>query len=232
MRKFLVVFLVLLAVLAVVADVGARSFAQNMLATRVAEQFQMNEEPEVSVAGWAFLPQAVSGTYSEVAITAASATMDSVTVEQIDVTASDVDAPLGDLLNQPNVVAGRLDGSFTVPYSFFDAYLPEGMTVTTTGGEPRITGELAFPEYGISTSVDAGGEFTVEGDTMTLTPVDVQVGDAPVDLSDMAAGMLTFSAQAPELPFGLAVTDMEPTSSGLRITGTGSDVPLMGSESV
>ncbi len=232
MRKFLVVSLILLAALAVAADIGARSFAQNMLAGRAAEQFQMSEEPEVTFEGWAFLPQAISGTYSEIDITAASATMDGVTVEQIDVTAGDVEAPLADLLDQPSVVAGRLDGSLTVPYTYFNAYLPEGMTVTVEGGEPRITGELAFPEFGLSTSVNAGGEFAVEGDTVTLTPVDIQVGDAPVDLSGMAASMLTFSAQAPQLPFGLTVTDMEATSSGLRVSGTAENVALMGSESV
>ncbi|MFE6446301.1 LmeA family phospholipid-binding protein [Nocardiopsis dassonvillei] len=230
MRKFLVVLLILLAVAVVAADIGARSFAQNMVASQLAQRLQMAEEPEVSIEGWAFLPQAVGGTYSEVNITAASATMDSITVEQIDVTATEVDAPPADLLNQPTVVAGQLDGSFTVPYSFFNAYLPEGITITTEGGQPRITGELAFPEFGISTSVNAGGEFSVEGDTVTVTPVDVQVGDAPVDLSGMAATMLTFSAQAPQLPFGLTVTEMEATSSGLRVTGTGSDVPLMGAD--
>ncbi|WP_159944235.1 MULTISPECIES: DUF2993 domain-containing protein [unclassified Nocardiopsis] len=230
MRKFLVILLVLLAALVVVADIAARGFAQNMIASRVAEQFQTNEEPEVSIEGWAFLPQAISGTYSEINITAASATMDGITVEQIDVTASDVDAPPADLIDQPSVVAGQLDGSLTVPYSYFNAYLPEGITITTEGGEPRITGELAFPEFGISTSVSAAGEFAVDGDTVTVTPVDVQVGDAPVDVSGMAAGMLTFSAQTPQMPFGLTITDIEATASGVRVSASAQDVPIMGSE--
>ena len=42
--------------------------------------------------------------------------------------------------------------------------------------------------------------------------------------------MLTFGAQVPDLPLGLTITDMEPTSSGLRITGAGTEIPLMGSE--
>ncbi|MBR8744534.1 DUF2993 domain-containing protein [Nocardiopsis sp. MG754419] len=230
MRKFLVVFLILLAALVVVADIGARSFAQNTLAERLTQQMEMSEEPDVSIEGWAFLPQVLSGTYTEVNINADSATMSGVTVDQIEATASDVEAPLSDLMSQPTVVAGEVDGSFVVPYSYFNPYLPEGMTISTEDGEPRISGELALPERGVSTSVSSGGEFTVDGDVLSVTPVDIQIGDLPIDVSDQVSGMLTFSAQVPELPLGLTVTDMEATSNGLRITGTGTDVPLMGTE--
>lgn len=232
MRKFLVVFLILLAVLVVAADVGARSFAQNTLAERLAQQMEMSEQPDVSIEGWAFLPQVISGTYTEVNIKADSATMGGVTVEKIEATASDVEAPLSDLMNEPTVTAGRVDGSFVVPYAYFNPYLPEGMTISTENGEPRISGELAFPELGLSTSVSTGGEFTVDGDTLYVTPIDIEVGDVPFDVDSVVTNMLTFSAQVPELPFGLTATDMEATSSGLKITGTGKDVPLMGSEAV
>lgn len=230
MRKFLVVFLILLAALVVVADIGARSFAQNTLSQRLAEQMEMSEEPDVAIEGWAFLPQVLSGDYTEVNINADSATMSDVTVEQVEATASNVEAPLSDLMDQPTVVAGQVDGSFVVPYSYFNPYLPEGMTISTEGDVPRISGELALPELGLSTSVSSAGEFTVDGDVLSVTPEDIEVGDLPIDVDDQVAGMLTFSAQVPELPLGLTVTDVEATSSGLLITGNGSDVPLMGSE--
>lgn len=232
MRKILVVFLILLAALVVVADVGARSFAQNTLAERLSQQMEMSKEPDVSIEGWAFLPQVISGTYTEVDIRADSATMGGVTVEKVEATASDVEAPLSDLMDQPTVTAGRVDGSFVVPYAYFNPHLPEGMTISTENGEPRISGELALSGLDLSTSVSAGGEFSVDGDTLSVTPVDIEVGDAPVDVSGVVTNMLSFSAQVPELPFGLTATDMEATSSGLKITGTGNDVPLMGSEAV
>ncbi|MEE2051549.1 DUF2993 domain-containing protein [Nocardiopsis tropica] len=230
MRKFLVVLLILLVALVVAADVGGRSFAQSAVARQLAQQLQMAEEPTVEIEGWAFLPQVFGGEYSEIRITADTAALNGVTLEQIDATAADVRAPLADMLDQPSVVAGQLDGSAVVPYSYFNAYLPEGITITTENGQPRITGELALPELGLSTSVNAGGEFGVDGDTLSFTPDDIQVDGVPGDVSGLVAGSLTFSAQAPALPFGLAVTDMEPTSTGLRITGTGSDVPLMGAD--
>ena len=232
MRKFLVVLLIFLAAVVVASDIILRGVAEGMVAERMAQQMDMSEEPDVSIEGWAFLPQAVGGTYSEIDITADNATIADVTVEQINATATDVEAPLADMLSQPSVTAGRVDGSFVVPYSYFNSHLPEGITVSTEGGQPRITGELALPELGLSTTVSAVGEFTVDGDTVHVRPSDIQVGDLPVDVSGMVEGMLTFSVQAPRLPFGLEITEMEAVSSGLRVTGTGQDIPLMGSESV
>ncbi|GAB2512417.1 LmeA family phospholipid-binding protein [Nocardiopsis aegyptia] len=230
MRKFLVVFLILLVVVVVGGDIALRGFAERMVAERVAQQMQTSEQPDVAIGGWAFLPQALGGTYSEITITAGTATVRGVTLEQIEATATEVDAPLSDLVNEPSVVAGQVEGSFVVPYSYFNPHLPEGVTITTENGEPRITGELAIPELGVSTSISAAGEFEVDGGTVTVTPVDIEVSGAPDGVSDMVGDMLTFSVEAPELPFGLTVTEMENVSSGVRITGTGQDVPLMGSE--
>ena len=231
MRKFLVVLLIFFAVVVVVADIAARSFAQSTIADQSAQHLGMSEEPEVSIEGWAFLPQAFGGTYSEININSDSATVDGHTFEQIDASARDVDAPLSELFSQPEVVAGELDGSAVVPYSFLNSQLPEGITITTgDDDEPRINGELAIPEMNISTTVSSGAEFSVEGDTLHVTPVAVEIGDAPSGMSDTVAQMLAFSVQVPELPFGLQITDLEAASGGLRISGTGEDVPLMGSE--
>ncbi|MFW6638679.1 DUF2993 domain-containing protein [Nocardiopsis algeriensis] len=230
MRKFLVVLLVLLAVLVVAADMGGRSLAQSMIAQQISQRMEMSEEPEVSIEGWAFLPQALGGTYEELNIRATSATLGEVTAEQIEITASDVEAPLADLLSTPNVVAGTLEGTAVLPYSFVNPYLPEGVTVSTENGSPRISGTVALADFGISVPVEAAPEITVEEGTILVTPTDVQVGDAPVDVSGMVADMITFSFPMPELPYGLALTGAESIPGGLRITGTATDVPLMGSE--
>ncbi|MEE2046822.1 DUF2993 domain-containing protein, partial [Nocardiopsis tropica] len=88
MRKFLVVLLILLVALVVAADVGGRSFAQSAVARQLAQQLQMAEEPTVEIEGWAFLPQVFGGEYSEIRITADTATLNGVTLEQIDATAA------------------------------------------------------------------------------------------------------------------------------------------------
>ncbi|GHD29422.1 LmeA family phospholipid-binding protein [Nocardiopsis kunsanensis] len=231
MRKFLVVFLIFLAVVVVVGDVLARSFAQNTIAARTAEQMNMSEEPDVAIEGWAFLPQAIKGDYSEIGLSAGSATVEGVDVEQVNVDLTDVGAPLPDLVGgQPEVVAGGIDGSVVLPYGYLDSQLPEGVTINNEGEEARMSGELAITELDLSTRISSGAEFEIDDGTLHVIPVDVEVDGAPSRVVDSVAGMLAFSIQIPELPYGLQITEVEPTGSGVRVDGTAQDVPIMGDE--
>ncbi|MDE3720876.1 DUF2993 domain-containing protein [Nocardiopsis sp. N85] len=229
MRKFLVVLLILLAVLVISADVGGRALAQNMIAGQVAQQFQMEQDPAVSIEGWAFLPQALGGTYEEIVITAPSATFGEYPVEQIEVRAKDVDAPLAELLDQPEVTAGRIDGSAVLPYAILNPFLPEGITVSTEGGKPYASGELAMVNLGISVPVSAALDISVQDGVVSATPTDIQVEGAPIDLTGVVSDMITVSFPMPQMPFGMTVTDAEAVSGGLRVTGVAENVPLMGS---
>ncbi|MFL1376945.1 MULTISPECIES: LmeA family phospholipid-binding protein [unclassified Nocardiopsis] len=232
MRKFLVVLLILLAALVVGADIGGRALAQNMIAGQVQQQFQMEQEPTVEIGGWAFLPQAIGGTYQEIVISAPSATFGEYPVEQIEVRASDVDAPPAELLSDPQVTAGRIDGSAVLPYSILNPFLPEGITVSTEGGKPYASGELAVTDLGISVPVSAALDITVQDGVVSATPGDIQVEGAPIDISGMVSNMMTVSFPVPQMPFGMTVTDAEAVSGGLRVDGTAENVPLMGAEAV
>ena len=232
MRKFLVVLLILLAALVVGADVGGRSLAQNMIADQVRQQFQMEQEPTVEIEGWAFLPQAFGGTYEEIVISAPSATFGEYPVEKIEVRALDVDAPLSELLSDPQVTAGRIDGSAVLPYSILNPYLPEGITVSTENGMPQASGELAVADLGISVPVSAALEVSVQDGIVSAAPTDIQVEGAPIDISGLVSGMMTVSLPVPQMPFGMTVTDAEAVSGGLRVDGTAENVPLMGSDAV
>ncbi|WP_028649943.1 DUF2993 domain-containing protein [Nocardiopsis sp. CNT312] len=229
MRKFLIVLLFLIACGVVAADIVLRGVAEDLASERIV-QTGATDEAHVAIGGWAFLPQVITGEYERIVITADSASAAGMTIEQIEVSATGVEAPLSELLAQPLLVAGQVEGSFVVPYSYFGSRLPEGVSFSTEGGEPRISGELALPGTGRSVPVTAGGEFTVDGDVVALTPVDVQAGDGSLDAGPVAEGMLSFDFETPELPFGLSLTDMETASNGLRITGVGQDVSLAGSE--
>ncbi|WP_436885965.1 LmeA family phospholipid-binding protein [Nocardiopsis dassonvillei] len=230
MRKFLVVLLILLVGLVVAADIGGRALAQNMIAGQVQQQFQMEQEPTVSIEGWAFLPQALGGTYEEIVISAPSATFGEYPVEQIEVHALDVDAPLSELLSDPRVTAGRIDGSAVLPYSILNPFLPEGITVSTEGGQPHASGELAVTDLGISVPISAALDISVEDGVVSATPTDIQVEGAPTDISGLVSSMVTVSFPVPQMPFGMTVTEAEAVSGGLRVSGTAENVPLMGAE--
>ena len=69
MRKFLIT-LIVLAVLLVAADFGARAYAESQTATAVQQELGTTAVPDVSIEGFPFLFHAVRGEYPQVIITA------------------------------------------------------------------------------------------------------------------------------------------------------------------
>ncbi|MBB4934160.1 hypothetical protein F4561_004980 [Lipingzhangella halophila] len=224
MRKILVLLIFLLIVL-VVADRGLHYAAQNEIANRVSQQYDMASEPEVTISGIPFLTQAVSGEYSEVRIVTGALTVGEVQLERVDITAHDVEAPLGDLLSEPKVTAGAADAQVMLPYSELQKQLPEGIVIENENGQPRVSGDLAV--LGFSVAVAADIEVTAEGDTFAITPSNIEVGESPVDVGAAVEEKLTASAPAPQLPFDLQVTEVEEQPNGVEVSAEASDIDLV-----
>ncbi len=93
-----------------------------------------------------------------------------------------------------------------------------------------MSGELAITELDLSTQISSGAEFEIDDGTLNVTPVDVEVDGAPSQVADSVAGMLAFSIQIPDLPYGLQITDVDPTAGGVRVEGTAQDAPIMSEE--
>ncbi len=224
MRKFLVL-LIFLAVVLVVADRGLHYAAQNEIGNRVSQQYDMASEPEVTISEFPFLTQAVSGKYPEVRIVTGALTAGDVQLERVDITAHDVEAPLGDLLSEPQIVAGSADAKVMLPYSELQKTLPEGVVIENEDGQPRVSGDLAV--LGFSVSVAADIEIAAEGDSFTVTPSNIEVGEAPVDVEEAVGEQLTASTPMPQLPFGLQVSDVEEQPNGIEVSAEGSDIDLV-----
>ncbi|WP_046472156.1 LmeA family phospholipid-binding protein [Allosalinactinospora lopnorensis] len=224
MRKILVLLIFLLIVL-VVADRGLHYAAQNEIAKRVSQQYDMASEPEVTIAGVPFLTQAVGGEYSEIRIVTGAVTIGEVQLERVDTTAHDVDAPLGDLLSEPQAVARTADAEVMLPYSELQKQLPEGVVIENEDGRPRVSGDLAI--LGFSVAVSADLEVTAEGDSFAITPSNVEVAESPVDVSAAVEEKLTTSAPLPQLPFDLQVTEVEALPNGVQVSAEAADVDLV-----
>ncbi|MDA8369222.1 MAG: DUF2993 domain-containing protein [Nocardiopsaceae bacterium] len=227
MRKFLV-FLVFLLIMLVVADRGLHYAAQSEIAKRVSQQYEMSAEPEVTIGGFPFLTQAISGEYSEIQIVTGAITVDEVQLERVDVTARDVEAALSDLMTEPKVVAGTAEATVMLPYSELQKRLPEGIVIENVNGEPRMTGDLAVS--GVSVPVSADLDIGVEDDTFTATPSGIEVGEAPIDVSAVVSERLTISFPIPRLPFDLQVTGIEALPNGIEVSAEASDLALVGGE--
>ncbi|TDQ54905.1 LmeA family phospholipid-binding protein [Actinorugispora endophytica] len=226
MRKFLV-FLIFLLVLLVAADRGSHYAAETEIAKRIAQQYGMTTEPEVTIGGFPFLNQAVGGEYAEIHVVTGAMTVEEVQVDRVDVTLRSVEAPLMDLLSTPSVTAGEVEGTVLLPYSELQKRLPPGVVIETEDGKPRISGDLAY--QGFSVSVSSEFQISVEDDVLTVTPSDVQLGEAIIPMS-WAESMLAPSVQLPRLPFDLKVTEVELLPNGIQATAAGTDVPIVGAQ--
>lgn len=224
MRKFLV-FLIFLVIVLVIADRGMHYAAQSEIAKRIDQQYDLASEPEVTINGFPFLTQAVSGEYSEIHIVTGAITVEEVQLERVNVTAHDVHAELSDLLTEPEVVSETIDGKVMLPYSELQKRLPEGVVIENETGRPRIGGDLAV--FGFSVPVSAGLDFEAEGDTITATPTDIDVGESQIDIGS-EADRLTMSLQVPRLPFDLQVTGIEALPNGIEVSAEASDVTMVG----
>jgi hypothetical protein len=224
MRKLLVI-LILLVIAIVIADRALLYGAESELGKRVNQEYPMDSEPEVDIRGIPFLTQAISGEYSEITMVTGAFTYQDIQFERVDVTLHDVEAPLSDMLSTPSATAGHAEGAALLPYSELQRRLPEGMAIEQEGGEPRLAGDL--PIQGFSVPVESGIEISVEDSVLTVTPTEVEVGEAAIDVSGVA-DQLAFSFPVDGLPFDLQISAVEALPNGVQISVEGSDVPIAG----
>ncbi|MBA0124408.1 DUF2993 domain-containing protein [Haloechinothrix sp. YIM 98757] len=145
MKKAVVVVIVLAALL-VGADLALAAVAEDRLAQEAREQFELSEDPDVTIHGFPFTPQAVGGTYQRISIDAEGVPVTDV-LRELDLAAElrDVHAPLPDVLRGDTdaIVISELEG-----------------TVTIT--QDDVGRALKLPELRID---DATDELTGEGET-------------------------------------------------------------------
>lgn len=232
MRKVLVVGVIVVLAVVVAADRGLHYATENEVGNQISSQYPMTAEPEVTIGGFPFLTQALGGTYEEINVVTGAFTFNEIQMERVDVTLTDVDAPMAELMSStPEIVAGTAEGTILVPYSELQQRIQrEGMTIEQEGGVPRITGD--FAHGGISVSVQSDLELSVENSTISVAPQNIEVsGDVPIDV-DLVEDALAFEVPLGELPFGLELTDIESQPNGVEVSARGEDVPITGAQDV
>jgi hypothetical protein len=226
MRKFLV-GLVLLAVLLLAADFGARAYAESVTADAVQAELGTTTAPDVSIEGFPFLFHAVRGEYPQVIVTAVNIDDGRLPGTRAILALSDVSLPLGDALagNTSQLAAQTSILHVLVPLSSLSAAV----------GQPNLTlSAAADGGLAVTTSVDIAGRqiplsgtatITVTNDTMTLSVRSLAA--AGIDLtrvltaaSDAVAGDLSRSFPLPGLPFTVTQADVSVAGDDLVLTAT------------
>lgn len=216
MRLLLVA--VLLFGLAVLGDRVAVGVAEGRVADELAAAGGFAVAPEVDIAGFPFLTQAVRGRYDDVRI--------SLSAEQLgrpgtraDIALHGVRVPLSSVLSGSvgSVPVDRIDGTATVSYKLLSDQLGRDTTLTREGDGVRITRTVEI--LGRQLPLVADGRVTLEGSDLVVD-VDKASGagvDVPAWLLERTADALDLRYSVADLPFGLQLTGVAPAEGGVEV---------------
>lgn len=233
MRRLLT-WLLVLAALAVGADRGGAYLAGRLVASRVQAAAHLATRPTVTFEGIPFLTQVARGDFTQVDVTAhgvvaGPVVFDTVTARLYGVKASISRAVHGNLRQ---VAISRGEGTALVSYAELDAvssYRDLGVQVAPAGPDVQVTATLHL--FGTLTRVVADAAVSVSGGTVVISPLPQAMHAATGSLSGAlaatAVGLLTLRLHPSGLPFGVTLTSVTPTPTGLVFgaSATGFVVP-------
>jgi hypothetical protein len=195
----LLIIVILLVVAFVVGDQVARSYAQNMIATRFqSDGFPV--KPDVSIKGWPFLTQLATRDVRTVDISASDAQEGKLVIENMNATASGV----------------RLNSSYN------------GATIDSINGTALITyssiaNDIGIPDATISADPSAGTNVAkVSAGPIDTTAQVVKANGYQISVQLQSVQGLPIQAPSytltlPHFPAGIQLTGVSVTAQGLQV---------------
>ena len=229
MRALLVVVLLVLG-LAVVADRVAVGVAEDRVGEQLAEKGGLAGTPDVEIAGFPFLTQAVAGRYDDVRISLTADQLGQPDGTRATVALHGVHVPLSSVLSGSvdRVPVDRIDGTATLSYALLAAQLGGDSTLRPEGDGLRITKTVEV--LGQSIPLTAVGTVSLDGNQLVVD-VEKAAGagvDVPEFLVTRASDLLDLRYDVPALPFGLRLTGVDPAEDGVHLRLAAEDAVLTG----
>ncbi|WP_040338643.1 DUF2993 domain-containing protein [Candidatus Blastococcus massiliensis] len=227
MRALLVVVL-LLAGLAVLADRVAVGVAEDRIASELADRGGLVGTPEVDIAGFPFLTQAVGGRYQDVRLSLDTGQLAESPGTRADVTLRGVHLPLSDAVSGSvtEVPVDRIDGTATLSYDLLAGEIGSDATLAPEGDGLRVTRTVEL--LGYTLPVSAAGTVTLDGGDLVID-VEQATGagvEIPRFLVRQVSDLLDLRYEVPELPFGLQLTGVVPGQDGVDLRVEATDTVL------
>jgi len=227
MRK-LVISLAVVALLLVAADRVAAAVAEGKISDRVAASYQLPAKPQVTIRGFPFLTQVVTGDYREIDLSVGRVSVGSIRLTQLRARLYGVRAPLGRLLRggTATVTANRAAGSAVIPYSELSGWLPHGLRLSRAGRDVRVAGSVRV----LGTRVPLSGTVapSVTGGGIKVTPRNLTVPGGLALPAGALAGRLGAVIPLTNLPLHLQIASVAVTASALRAGASARDVQFAG----
>ncbi|WP_225728392.1 MULTISPECIES: DUF2993 domain-containing protein [unclassified Nocardia] len=226
--RAILILIVVLAIAAIVGDRVGVVVAQNEIGRQIAAQYKLPNEPRVRIGGFPFLTQAVDGNYHDIDIRVGDWSDQKISVHDLDVTLTDVSAPLSDVIHNrtSNFVAATANATALVPYDTVKGFAPSGVeSISNSPNGLRVTG--TFSVEGIPMPATVVVTVAPTDDGIEVTPVSVQAaaGGPTIPLA-MLRRTLTFTVPLQRLPLGARVTSIQPSANGLQVTAVAHNVRL------
>jgi hypothetical protein len=207
-------------------DRYARDRAERSVAAQLQRQLATPQPPDVAIAGFPFLTQAIVGTIGSIQVTADSAGSGrdaGLTVRHLDLQLSDVSSD--DRFQ--TATASRVAGDAQLDLAALSTLTGQGMTYAG-GGRVRVEAHTDVLGSQVLAVITGRPELNVGAQTVTLVEPAVRVGR--VDLPDAAARLLIEALVKPipvtGVPYGLQIRSLAIDGNGLSVDLAGENVPL------
>jgi hypothetical protein len=215
-RRWLIALIVLIVVL-VAVDFGAKAFAENAIATKI-DSSGLGTKPSVDIEGFPFLTQVASRDLSQIDINASNFTVQQVVISSLHATATGV---------RPNAsfngaTISKINGTVVVSFTTVTNLIPiPGLTVSA---DPA-----AGPDA-IKFSSSLGGAVG-KIEQLSSNKIEVQVGNLTglAGLASLIGGSTiasSYTFEIPRLPAGLVVRSITVTSQGIVATASAQNTTL------
>ena len=216
MRKLLI-GVVILAVLLVAADRISVAVAENQISDRLASAYGLAGKPGVTITGFPFLTQVVTGDYQQIDVSANQVSAGGAVLHDLNVRLTGVHATVSQLLGNGSsmVTADRAAGSAMVGFGTVDQRLPGGFRAHPDGKDLSVSGKLTIG--GADVPVTATVALSVSGSGISVTPVHVSVPGVATLPSSAYSSQLHVVVPLSTLPLHLRLTSVHVTPDGLRI---------------
>ena len=213
------VVLVLLLGPALVVDRVAVGIAEDRVAEELAAQGGLQGTPDVEIAGFPFLTQALAGRYDDVRISLSADQLGQPEGTRADIALSGVRVRLSSVLSGSvrQVPIDRIDGTATLSYELLSAELGGDTTLRREGDGLRITRTVEL--LGQPVPLTAAGTVSLDGNEL-IVDVENATGagvDVPRVLVDQVADLLDLRYELAALPFGLRLTSVTPADDGVVV---------------
>jgi hypothetical protein len=234
MRR-LIVFLIVVAILLVVADRVACGVAERAIGTKIQSSNHLAQRPNVKVSGFPFFTQALSGRYQRIDASTDDLVADGgLTIDRLDVRLNGVHVALADALHR-QVSSAPVDSATadaTVGYASINAVAKANLpnddlkVVFAQGQGDRLSVTGTYHGSLLDAKISAQAQVQIRKGELVVKLASETLDSLPAQVRSQVASLLSGSYKLPALPFGFEAKSVAVGPTGVTVRATATSVNL------